>query len=1334
MPVVVGLFSMSRFHIQLEVRAVGPNSGDSRGEPQWFAVRCGDGPVYPVRMRWEDGWQSDLDQLYHHERAGEVLNRLGMRLMRLLSSTGWPRQAALIREAHDRGDTVCVSVVCDTPAVLRLPWEALPVGDGGLPLAQILSEPIAYSLPGAGVRPKRDVHHPNGGRLMIVSSGGGEARRVGLRAVVSESMARPAQEMLDGPGLAALSDALEQGLRRNRPVTMLHLVTRVEMRAEGLSVLMGGGGATAEWVRERDLGNLLSRYADTLRVVVLSLTGLPGTDTSGLARLLHRAGVAAVVSPRLPLSEDGVIPLAAHLYDALIAQALPLNKALTKTYAQMRAEGFRLDAASHQIFRMPSVSGAIRPFTFAPYRGLASYGPMDSTRFFGRFAETLKLVDLVSSLTKQGRPRFVLVAGAPHSGRTSLIEAGLFPALRDKTPGLELCRIDPSVDSLNQVDAALAAPRKDRSSVLLVIDSLDHLLSTSDSIATARRLINRLWRLAASGTSRVTVVVVLRVDQLAACGRIVVDDLGASLENLAYDDRHRLFITEPGPRALREIIDRPAQMVDLAMDAEFATSVMRAAARRPGSLREVSLVLDRAWTQRRNDIIRGIGHPESSLLSTAFARLNDRLRLQFSDETDQAFIGTLFRGLVDSSSGAPIPVDTVDLLPSAAEARSRFERVVRGLVELGLLEDKRAGDRRWLLLRLPEIVEFWPTREHAAPSAPLPAPVRTRARPSRRHSGIAWVAALLLFSASGAGLFGWWGQRSHQRNQADERFEAAERAIDDPTTAAVLLRQIPPMLRPEGWAAAANSALQSAQAEKVLQFDGANVQQLSFSSDGGMLLIRTDGEVKLLSTAESRDSIREIKVDDADGSVVAAAFSPSGVKVVTVARSGRVQAWPVAGGVPEDIAPAVEQDAGVVAAFSPRARHLVRVWGTTVQVHDIDGNVVKTGRLDTPRSGSAPTACCAIVDDAGERWAVGTEEGQILLYERSRKRAKKLRLEGLRRFHLNRGGTHLLALGEGTLRIIDMMRGTGSNRTPTSVRVEAAVFSPDGRHIAVDYLDRNTGVRNSRMVSVASRREQLESPELVGRATALAATSGGDVLLRAADGVISELDIETGVQITEYRGHRSPVRELRQSDDGSWLASSAIDGSVRVWRRSKDRQSLVAHPPRELMAADPLVFTPDGKGVGGVTHDGRFAVASLEPGAELVDLGEAPGPMQLLRVANGGTRLVAVDAREMLHVRDGREGGNWSRALPGAVVALSPRLDTLLVRDGRRGVAHLALDRSDRTPEPLPVSSENVSRAAFDPDGRFLALGFQDGGVRLFDAASSASIGELDPQDGRVTA
>ena len=1324
---------MTRVHIQLEVRAVGPNggSGDVAG-PQWFAVRCGGGPVHPVRLRWDDGWRSDLAQLQRQQDAAAVLGRLGIRLMRLLSATGWPREAARIREARERGEAIRLSLITDTPAMLKLPWEALPVGDGGVPLAQILDEPIAYALPGAGVRPARLADHPDGGRLLLVVCGADDELLAGLRPTVSGPSKRPAQELLDGPRLPSLAEALAQGARRDRPVTMLHLVTRLEQRSDGLAVRFGGPGAAAEWVKVRELSEVLARHADSLRSVVLTLTGEPGTDPSELARALHRAGVAAVVSSRSPLSVDAVVPFVTHLHEALTSKALSLQRAVGDAAGRLQAAGHLVEAAALQLFCSSSVNAPVRPFTFAPYQGLAPYGPADHGRFFGRTTETRKLVDLVTALTKQGRPRFVVVAGAPHTGRTSLVEAGLYPALRDRDPDLLLRRIDPTTSPVAQLDAALAAPRAEGASVLLVVDPLDHLLASADSIATARILVNRIWRLAASGTSRVTVVVVLRVDQLATCGRIVVDDLGASLENLAYDDRHRLFLTEPGPRALREIIDRPAQMLDLSLDSDFAAQVMRAAARRPGSLREVSLVLDQAWTRRTDGVIRGLDQPENTLLSDAFKRLTERLLAALPDDTDRHFTGTLLRSLIDPATRSAMPVDIPTIRPTGAEARSRFDRVVRELVEHAVVVEQKSHDRQWLWLRLPEVLDHWPAAERAEP-APTPAPVRPRPRAPRRTSGIAWVAALLLLSASGAGLFGWWGQKSHQRTQVADRFAAAERVGDDPTSAAILLRQIPPMLRPEGWTAAANAALQSARADRLLHYSGANVQQLAFSPDGAHLLIRVDGVVRLVPTADTADE-RALQPGAADGGVVAAAFSPSGVKVVTVARSGRVQAWPVAGGPPEDLAPAVEQDTGVVAAFSPRARHFVRVWADTVQVHDIDGNAVKSDRIPDPKSGPSDSACCVVVDDAGERWAVGTDTGRILLYEKGRRRPKRLRLDGLRRFHLNRGGSHLLALGEGTLRIIDMVRGTGSTRTPASVRVDAAVFSPDGRHIAVDYLDEDSGERHSRSVSVASRREQLESPVLEGRATALAAGAGGDVLLRAADGLIEELDIETGVVISEYRGHGSPIREIRQSEDGTWLASSALDGSVRIWRRTRDQPSLVSHPPRDLMGADPLVFTPDGSAVGGVTHSGRFAVAALDPTAELTDLGEAPGPVQLLRIAPDGKRLAAVDAKEMLHIRDGSPEGSWSRALPGAVVALSPRLDTLLVRDGLRGVAHLALDRPDRQPEPLPVPTENVSRAAFDPDGRWLALGFEDGHVALFDAASSAPLGELASDSGRVTA
>ena len=59
-----------------------------------------------------------------------------------------------------------------------------------------------------------------------------------------------------------------------------------------------------------------------------------------------------------------------------------------------------------------------------PWPGLAAYTEADAAYFFGRSRESAELLRLV------GRDPFVLLTGAAGSGKTSLLHAGLFPALR----------------------------------------------------------------------------------------------------------------------------------------------------------------------------------------------------------------------------------------------------------------------------------------------------------------------------------------------------------------------------------------------------------------------------------------------------------------------------------------------------------------------------------------------------------------------------------------------------------------------------------------------------------------------------------------------------------------------------------------------------------------------------------------------------------------------------------------------------------------------------------------------------------------------------------------
>ena len=68
-----------------------------------------------------------------------------------------------------------------------------------------------------------------------------------------------------------------------------------------------------------------------------------------------------------------------------------------------------------------------------PYKGLNFYDESDAELFVGREALTARLVERVLSLASSGeatKERFLAVVGASGSGKSSLVRAGLVPALR----------------------------------------------------------------------------------------------------------------------------------------------------------------------------------------------------------------------------------------------------------------------------------------------------------------------------------------------------------------------------------------------------------------------------------------------------------------------------------------------------------------------------------------------------------------------------------------------------------------------------------------------------------------------------------------------------------------------------------------------------------------------------------------------------------------------------------------------------------------------------------------------------------------------------------------
>ncbi|MFB7332467.1 AAA family ATPase [Streptomyces adustus] len=89
-------------------------------------------------------------------------------------------------------------------------------------------------------------------------------------------------------------------------------------------------------------------------------------------------------------------------------------------------------AAAAEPGQPPADASAV-PAGVCPYRGLAPYRPQDTRWFFGRERSTDSLVAQLRAAERSGG--LVMLVGASGAGKSSLLNAGLVPALRDRAPG-----------------------------------------------------------------------------------------------------------------------------------------------------------------------------------------------------------------------------------------------------------------------------------------------------------------------------------------------------------------------------------------------------------------------------------------------------------------------------------------------------------------------------------------------------------------------------------------------------------------------------------------------------------------------------------------------------------------------------------------------------------------------------------------------------------------------------------------------------------------------------------------------------------------------------------
>ena len=270
-----------------------------------------------------------------------------------------------------------------------------------------------------------------------------------------------------------------------------------------------------------------------------------------------------------------------------------------------------------------------RPSAACPYRGLQPFGVEDEEEFFGREA------DIDAALARIGRSRFLAVSGASGSGKSSLVRAGVVPALHRR--GDRVVILTPEQDLDVRVKHAVWSGRTD----VVVIDQFEEVFHAgeADVDAAARAITEAVL----TGTIAILVV---RSDFLDDCAG------HPDLAPLVAEGVH--LVGPMAPPALRQAIEEPARRNGLRLESGLVELILRDAAGEAGALPHLSHALVETWVRREGATLTVAGYEASGGISGAIAQSADRLYETMDADQRVTCRQLLLRLVALAPDGSPI--------------------------------------------------------------------------------------------------------------------------------------------------------------------------------------------------------------------------------------------------------------------------------------------------------------------------------------------------------------------------------------------------------------------------------------------------------------------------------------------------------------------------------------------------------------------------------------------------------------------------------------------------------------------------------------------------------
>ena len=356
-----------------------------------------------------------------------------------------------------------------------------------------------------------------------------------------------------------------------------------------------------------------------------------------------------------------------------------------------------------------AICPALQVSDVCPYRSLDAFTEADVPFFFGRQRVVERLV-----VNLRREPRFLAVLGPSGSGKSSLVQAGLIPQLRQgAVPGgdrwgaivarpadqpfgqLEAQGLAGASEGLAEAVGAWLDRHPEQTRLVLVVDQFEELLITCPE-EVRQAFVAQLTELL-DASLPVTVVLVMRDDFYSRFA-------GEALTLLAWLERGLVNVPPLLARdELRAIVEEPARTVGVTFEAGLVEAILEDAmesapegegrAGRSTILPLLEFALTQLWERRQDGVlthevygaIGGVTGGLAQWADRAYYGLEEKQqRLAMRVLTDLVHLGDESQGLPDSRRRRPL-----DALFRDEREREAVHRVVRRLADARLLVTRR---------------------------------------------------------------------------------------------------------------------------------------------------------------------------------------------------------------------------------------------------------------------------------------------------------------------------------------------------------------------------------------------------------------------------------------------------------------------------------------------------------------------------------------------------------------------------------------------------------------------------------------------------------------------